>query len=224
MNEPVQAPPVVPPLLRRGMRLVELTIGYNVLEAVVALGAAWAAGSVALLGFGLDSVIETVCSVTVYHHLRAQARGLSEAEADAGERRALRVVGVTFQLLAAYVVYEAGSVLWRHEPPEESALGIALAAASMLAMPLLGLAKLRTGRALGSRALQADAKETLACAWLSVTLLAGLGLNAGLGWWWADPVAALAMLPWVVREGWEAMHASRCGLEEPCAEHPDGMA
>jgi cation diffusion facilitator family transporter len=191
--------------LQRGIRLEAFTISWNVLEAVIALGAGYLAGSVALVGFGLDSVIETIAAVALFRRLRAEATAGSEAEIERQERRALRVVGVTFFLLGAYILYEAGTTLWLAEPPEKTAVGIALAAVSLVVMPILGWAKLRTGRALGSRALVADAKETFVCSYLSLTLLLGLGLNAVWGWWWADPIAGLAMVPFVMREGWEAM-------------------
>jgi divalent metal cation (Fe/Co/Zn/Cd) transporter len=200
-------------LLGRAIRLEQATIGWNVVEGCVALGAGWMAGSIALVGFGLDSAIESVSAATVLHHLRAEAGGQGEREADAGERRSLRVVGVTFFLLSAYVLYQAVTTLWRRDRPEESALGIALACVSLTLMPILGWLKLRTGRTLACRALLADAKETFACAYLSFTLLAGLALNALFGWWWADPVAALAMLPFVLHEGWEALRESREGFD-----------
>ncbi len=132
-------------------------------------------------------------------------KGASEEEAEAHEVRALRIVGVTFFALALYILYEAGSTLWLQEAPEASPIGIGLAGLSLLVMPLLAWRKLRTGQALESRALIADAKETIACSYLSLTLLLGLGANALFGWWWADPVAALAMLPWVIREAREAL-------------------
>lgn len=192
-------------LLRRGLRLEALTIAWNVVEAVVAIGAGWLAGSVALVGFGFDSTIETIAAAALYVRLRAEMRGASEAEAEAHEARALRVVGVTFLVLTAYIVYEAGSTLWFREPPEVSQVGIGLAALSLVVMPFLALAKLRVGRKLESRALIADSKETFVCSYLSLALLLGLGANALLGAWWADPMAALAMLPWVVKEGFEAL-------------------
>lgn len=192
-------------LLKRGLRLEALTISWNVVEAVVAIGAGWLAGSVALVGFGLDSTIETIAASALYIRLRAEMKGASEEEAEAHEVRALRIVGITFFALALYILYEAGSTLWLQEAPEASPIGIGLATLSLLVMPFLAWAKLRTGQALESRALIADAKETIACSYLSLTLLVGLGTNALLGWWWADPVAALLMLPWVLREGWEAL-------------------
>ncbi len=201
-------------LLRRGLLLEALTIAWNVIEAIVAIGAGWLAGSVALVGFGLDSTIETVAAGALYHRLRAERRGATSEKTEALELRALRIVGVTFFALALYIVYEAGSTLWMREPPDPSRLGIALAVLSLVVMPFLAWAKLRTGQALQSRALIADAKETIACTYLSLMLLLGLGANALLGWWWADPVAALAMLPWVVKEGFEALEESKASCED----------
>lgn len=205
-------------LLRHALRLEVLTIGWNVLEAVVAIGAGVVAGSIALLGFGLDSTIETIAATALFFFLRAEMTGASEEQAEAYEARALRVVGVTFMVLAAYILYEAGSALWFRETPDASRLGIALAALSLAVMPFLASAKYRAGKALKRRALIADAKETIACSYLSLTL--GLGANAVLGWWWADPVAALAMLPWLVRDGLESLEGSKadCAGDESVRE------
>lgn len=191
-------------LLRRGLRLEGLTIGWNALEALIAIGAGYVAGSVALVGFGLDSVIESISGVALYHRLSAELRDAHAADSMRYERRALLFVGVSFFAIAAYVLFQAGVTLSQRREPDESAIGIVLAFVSLVIMPILGRLKLRTGRALASRALVADSKETFVCAYLSFALLLGLGLNAWLGWWWADPVAALAMLPLIVREGWEA--------------------
>ena len=192
-------------LLQSGLRLEAFTVTWNVVEAVVAIGAGIASGSVALVGFGLDSVIETIAATALYQRLRAELRGASDEEAETQERRALKIVGYTFFALAAYIVFEAGSALWSQERPSESTLGIGLAVLSLLVMPFLAFRKLSVGRALESRALIADAKETFACSYLSVALLFGLGLNALFGIWWADPVAALLMVPWVLNEGREAL-------------------
>ncbi len=196
-------------LLARALRLERLTIAWNVAEAVIAIGAGWLAGSVALVGFGLDSVIETIAAFALYRRLRAEQAGATKEEAEAHERRALWIVGVTFLLLSGYIAFEAASILWTAEPPEVSRVGIILAAVSLAVMPVLAIAKHRAGKALGSRALMADAKETFVCAYLSLALLAGLGLNALFGWWWADPIAALAMLPFVLHEGREAIEEAR---------------
>jgi divalent metal cation (Fe/Co/Zn/Cd) transporter len=196
-------------LLRRGLRLEAFTVGWNAFEAIVAIGAGYLAGSVALVGFGLDSVIESVSGVAVYHRLRGELRDKDTRSSERRERRALYFVGVSFYLIAAYVLYEAVSTLWQREAPQHTLVGILLAAISLVVMPLLGWSKVRTARALGSRALAADAKETFVCSYLSFALLLGLGFNAWLGWWWADPVAGLAMLPLILHEGLEAIQAAR---------------
>jgi divalent metal cation (Fe/Co/Zn/Cd) transporter len=192
-------------LLRHALRLEALTISWNVLEAAIAIIAGAIAGSIALVGFGLDSVIETIAAATLYWRLRSELTGSDGPSLEQRERRALQVVGVTFLALAAYILYEAGGTLWFRETPEPSRVGIALAGLSLVVMPMLAFAKLRTGRRLQSRALIADSKETFVCSYLSFALLLGLGANAMYGAWWADPVAALLMLPWVVKEGLEAL-------------------
>lgn len=203
MAEAVLAPRIG--LLRHALRLEALTIAWNVLEAAIAITAGILAGSIALVGFGLDSVIETVAAVALYWRLRAELTGTDGPELERVERRALQVVGFTFLVLAAYILYEAGSTLWFREAPEPSPVGLVLASLSLIIMPLLAFAKLRAGRRLESRALIADSKETFVCSYLSFALLLGLGANAAFGAWWADPVAALLMLPWVVKEGLEAI-------------------
>jgi divalent metal cation (Fe/Co/Zn/Cd) transporter len=185
--------------MRRALFLEYLTVGYNSLEAIVAIAAGLAAGSVALIGFGLDSIIETVSAGILIWRLKRPAE-----EAEAAERKAVRVVGVTLLALAAYILYEAVRKLYLREAPHESPVGIGLAVLSLATMLWLARAKRRAGARIGSRALVADSSETYVCALLSVALLLGLGLNALWGWWWADPVAALAMLPFVVKEGLEA--------------------
>lgn len=185
--------------------LVAGTMAYNALEGVIALAAGVAAASVVLVGFGLDSYIEMAAAAALLWRLRVEARGASRAQVMGTERRVHRFVGATFLLLALYVLAQAGWVLWRAAPPKESAVGIGLAVVSLLVMPLVAWGKLRAARELGSAALRAEAKETLACSYLSFTLLAGLMANAAAGWWWADPVAALAMVPWLIREGREGL-------------------
>lgn len=191
-----------PGLLRRGLRLEIFTIAWNVIEGLVALGAGIAARSIALVGFGLDSWIEVTAGLALYWRLRKEARG--EA-AEAAEGKAVRIVSLTFLLLAAYVCYEAVTTLAHAEQPDNSLIGIILSAVSLIAMPVLGFAKLRTGKLLGSKALVADSKETFACSYLSFTLLLGLGAHFIFGWWWADPVAALLMVPWLTKEGIEGL-------------------
>jgi divalent metal cation (Fe/Co/Zn/Cd) transporter len=188
---------------RWALRLVALTGAYNVIEAVVALWAGASARSIALVGFGLDSVIELAAAVMVFGRLRARLRG--SGSASAADRRARRFVGWTFGALAVYVATESAWTLWHQNAPGESVVGIVLAVASLGLMPALAWGKLRAAAALESRALAAEAKETLACAYLSGCLLLGLALRATLGWWWADPVAALLMVPWLGHEAREAL-------------------
>lgn len=197
-------------LIRKALRLEYFTILWNVIEAVVAVSAGILAGSIALIGFGLDSLIEVTSAVAVTWRLKLYGDPDREAEA---EGRALRVVGYTFFALAAYITFEAVSILARSEAPEESLVGIVLAAVSLAVMPWLGVAKKKVGRSIGSRALAADGTETLVCAYLSLTLLVGLGANLLWGWWWADPLAALAIVAFVVNEGREALEKS-AGDEE----------
>ncbi|MDO8735591.1 MAG: cation transporter [Thermoleophilia bacterium] len=199
-------------LLARGVALEYFTIGYNAFEGVVAILAGVLAGSVALVGFGLDSVIEIAAGMTLLWRLRRETQigaDISEAEHSSLERRALLIIGVTFFALSAYIAIEAGYMLVTGGGAEESTVGIILAVASLVIMPALAFLKQRTARGLNSHALAADAMETWVCSYLSLILLAGLGLNAAFGWGWADPLAALAMLPLVIKEGWEAFEEGR---------------
>lgn len=195
-----------PILLRRGLRLEYLTVGWNVVEGMVAVGAGTLAGSIALIGFGVDSFVETISGAVLMWRLSAEARGrLQEEEVERVEERAERLVGIAFLLLAAYVAFEAIRSLVNQEAPDASPVGIALTSLSILVMLWLAREKRRTGEALKSRALVADAQQTYACWYLSVVTLAGLGLNAVFGLWWADPVAALGIVVLLVREGVEAV-------------------
>jgi divalent metal cation (Fe/Co/Zn/Cd) transporter len=180
------------------------TVGWNVLEGIVAIAAGVTADSIALVGFGLDSTIEVASGLVLIWRLRKH--GLVHLdEEEAAEKRAVLFVGVTFFLLALYVVYESGKKLAFQERPEESLVGIGLAVVSLIVMPMLALYKRRIAAEIQSRALRADALETLACSCLSFTLLLGLGANALFGWWWADPLAAVAMVYFLVKEGTEAI-------------------
>ncbi len=195
-------------LVRRSKRLNVATLAYNSLEGVVAMAAGLVAGSVALVGFGLDSVIELAASVTALWRLSADDPGRRER----AEHMARRVIGGLFLAHAAYVAIDAGRALVRREAPSESVVGIILAALSVAVMPLLAKAKRRVALQLESGALAAEAKQTSLCAYLSVILLVGLALNAVAGWWWADPVAALAMAPIIAREGIEGVRLKpHCG-------------
>jgi divalent metal cation (Fe/Co/Zn/Cd) transporter len=180
-------------------------MGYNGLEAVVALWSGITARSIALVGFGLDSVIELAAAGALLWRLRVEERGASSEEVESTERRVLRFIGVTFLALAAYVAIQSLVTLGSGVAPDESVVGIALAIASTVVMPLVSFGKFRAAAALGSESLRAEAKETLACSYLSLTLLIGLLANAAAGWWWADPLAALMMVPWLVREGLESV-------------------
>jgi len=189
---------------RRGFRFVLGTMIYNIVEAVVALWTGHRADSIALVGFGLDSLIEIAAAAILLWRMTVQLRGADEERVERAERRVRRFVGLTFFALSAYVTLESLWTLWTGEGPAESLIGIALAIASLIVMPLIAFGKMRTADALGSKALRAEAKETLACSYLSFTLLLGLVLNAVAGWWWADPAAALLMVPGLVHEGKEA--------------------
>ena len=203
---------------RIGFRLVAITLAYNVIEAGVALWFGTRAESIALLGFGLDSAIECAAAGVLLWRLALEARGAEPERLERAERRVHRFVGVTFLALAVYVVAQASSSLWEARAPEESIPGIILAVASLVIMPLVSWAKLRVAREIPSAALRAEAKETLACSYLSFALLLGLVANAAAGWWWADPVAALLMVPWLLKEGVEGIRG------ESCEEHDDGCA
>jgi len=190
--------------VRLGRGLEYLTIGWNVLEAVVSIGAGLLTGSIALVGFGVDSVIESTSGAVLLWRLRDDERG------EQRERLALRLVGVSFLLLAAYIAFDAAKSLIRREQPEASYIGIGIAALSLVVMPLLARAKRRVAAQLNSRAMKADSRQTDLCAYLSAILLGGLLLNALFGWWWADPVAALIMLPIIAKEGIDALRGETC--------------
>ena len=199
-------------LVRRGLLLNYLTIGYNTLEAVVALIAGALAGSVALVGFGIDSVIEVSASAAAQWRLRAD---VNKEHRERIERITLKIIGWSFLALAAYVLVDSGKTLWRREHPERSTVGMVILTLSVIIMPVLARAKRRVARALDSRTLEADAVQTSLCAYLSGIALVGVALNALLGWWWADPVAALAMVPIIAREGMEGLRGQdRC--EDGC--------
>jgi len=196
-------------LHRRGLRLEWFTVAWNVIEAVVAIGAGIIVGSVALVGFGVDSGIEVISAVALLWRLYRAGPNASADEHGAAEKRALYLVAATFFLLAAYVTYEAVGALVSRESPDSSTVGLVLSVLSLLIMPVLAYGKQRTGREMGSNALQADAVETWVCSYLSLALLAAVGLNAAFGWWWADSVGALAMLPVILWQGWETLGEAR---------------
>ncbi|HKI98218.1 MAG TPA: cation transporter [bacterium] len=203
-------PPDAARWMRIALWLVGATMAYNAVEAGVALWAGERAESISLLGFGLDSLIELAAALALFWRLSREWAGADHEAVERSERFVLRLVGATFIGLALYVTADAGWTLWAGEAPARSLPGIALAAASLVIMPLVAWAKLRAAARLDSSALRAEAKETLACSYLSAVLLLGLGANALLGWWWMDPAAALAMVPWLLKEGREGLAGEHC--------------
>ena len=199
--------------VRVGLWLVAGTMAYNAVEAVVALWAGIRADSVALVGFGFDSVIELAAASMLLWRLSLEARGSGATLVERAEHKVHRFVGVTFFLLAAYVLVQSVLVLWKQDAPSESLVGLVLALVSLSLMPIVALWKLRVAAVINSAALRAEAKETIACSYLSFCLLLGLLANAFAGWWWADPVAALLMVPWLIHEGIEGFE------EEGCCRH-----
>lgn len=198
-----------PALVRRGLLLNYATLAYNCLEGLIAIGAGVVAGSIALVGFGLDSLIEVSASGAAIWRLHSDHDAERRARA---EHVALRVIGALFLALAAYVAADAAHALAAREAPDESVVGIVLAAASLAVMPLLARAKRRVAFAMGSGALAAEARQTVFCTYLSGILLAGLICNATVGWWWADPLAALLMAPPIAKEGLDGLRGrSACG-------------
>lgn len=198
--------------------LTGATVAWNLAEGAVAVSAGMLSSSVALIGFGVDSFIETASAAVVCWRLVLELRGQAPERVAQVERATARIAGALLLALAAYLTVDAARrLLGFGAEAEKSGVGLALTAVSLLLMPWLGKAKLRVSRALGSAALRADAQETLFCAWLSLTTLAGLALNALFGWAWADPLAALVLVPFVAREGLEGWRGGCCA----CG-HDDG--
>ncbi len=195
-----------PKLIRRGRKLEYFTILWNSLEALIALVSGFIAGSVALVGFGLDSLIEVTSGGALLWRLHQD----DESRREPVERAALRIVGVCFVLLAVYVTYDSVSTLFTRQAPERSVPGILLAAVSLIVMPILSRAKRHVAASIGSAAMSADAKQTEFCAYLSAILLGGLLSNALFGLWWADPIAGLIMVPFIGKEGAEALQGKTC--------------
>jgi divalent metal cation (Fe/Co/Zn/Cd) transporter len=199
--------------VQRGQELEYFTIAYNSLEGLIAILFGALAGSIALIGFGFDSVIEVTSGAVLLWRLRAE---MDEERRERVEARSLRLVGICFLALAAYVCYDAAGSLMRRELPERSVPGIVLAVASLVIMPLLARAKRKVAHSIKSAAMTADAKQTELCTYLSAILLGGLALNALLGWWWADPVAALLMVPIIAVEGYKALRGESCCEQGTC--------
>ena len=195
-----------PGLLRRGLRLEYLTVGWNIVEGLIAITAGLASGSVALLGFGIDSFVESASGSVMIWRLLAERNADEDDEEriEHVERRAQKLVAGSLVLLAVYIAWDSITSLLAGERPEPSLVGIVLAIASLSVMWWLAREKRRVGMALGSKAMTADAFQTDACFWLSLFLLVGIGANALFGWWWADPLAALAMSFFIGKEALEA--------------------
>ncbi len=188
-------------LYRKGLRLEYFTVGYNVVEAVVSIIFGILAGSIALVAFGLDSVVESMSGLVLIWRLRQHGK-ISEEDEERIEKKAMRFVAVTFLALGLYVLFESVKKLVLVEAPEPSLPGIIIALVSVVVMPFLTWQKYKTGQQINSKALVADAKETLACAFLSVALLLGLGANYLFGFWAADPIVGLVIVVFLLREGW----------------------
>jgi divalent metal cation (Fe/Co/Zn/Cd) transporter len=197
-------------LVRRAKLLAWLGIGWHGVEAAVAVGAGLVAGSIALIGFGADSLIESVAGIILLWRFAA-----SRAASESAERRAQKLIGASFYLLAAYVAFEAFRTLLVAEPPEARWVGIGLALVTLLTMPPLAIAKARIGERLGSSATRSEGRQNMLCAYLSAALLAGLGANALFGLWWADPLTALLIAGVAVKEGREAWQGETCGCCAP---------
>ena len=194
-------------LYKRGLRLEYFTVGYNTLEAIVSIAFGSIANSIALIGFGLDSIIESLSGLVLIWRLRQHGE-ISQAAEERIEKRATKFVAVTFFVLGLYVLFESIKKLVFAEIPEPSLPGIIIAMASIIVMPLLTWQKYKTGKQINSRALVADSKETLACVFLSVALLLGLGANYLFGFWQADPIVGLIIVAFLFREGWEGWKES----------------
>ena len=194
-------------LVQRGRKLEYFTVAYNFAEGLISIIAGLVAGSVSLVGFGLDSLIEVTSGSALLWRLH---HDWNESRREAVERMTLRIVGWCFLALAVYVAVDSGWTLVQHEKPEQSITGIFVATVSMVVMPLLARAKRRVAKGIGSAAMKADSRQADFCTYLSAILLSGLLVNAALGWWWADPVAGLAMVPIIAKEGVDSIRGKGC--------------
>lgn len=194
-------------LYKKGLRLEYFTVGYNILEAIASIVFGSIAGSIALIGFGLDSIVESLSGLVLIWRLRQHGE-ISEAAEERIEKRAIKFVAITFFILGSYVLFESVMKLVIAEIPEPSLPGIIIATLSIIIMPILTWQKYKTGKQINSQALVADSKETLACFFLSVALLLGLGANYLFGFWQADPIVGLIIVAFLFREGWESWKKS----------------
>lgn len=201
--------PATTSLHKKALLLEWFTVGYNVLEGVFSIVAGYLSGSIALIGFGLDSAIESASGIILIWRLSVTGKVSPEQE-EKIEKRAVFLVGISFFILGAYVFFEAARKLYLHEHPDPSLFGIVIAALSAVIMPLLSYSKLSIARKMKSKSLEADSRQTFICSLLSIALLIGLGLNFLWGIWWADPLSALVIVVFIVREGFEALREERC--------------
>lgn len=195
-------------LHKKALSLSYFTVGYNVLEGIISIFAGLLAGSIALVGFGLDSFVESLSGSVMIWRFRQHGK-ISEEEEEKVEKKAVRLVARTFFVLSVYVLYESGKKLYFHEAPDPSLLGIIIAAVSIIVMPVLFYMKYRTGKLINSKSLVADSKQTLACIFLSVALLFGLGLNYLYGFWQADPIVGLVVVVFLMKEGYATFKEGR---------------
>ena len=191
-------------LHKKALSLSYFTVGYNVLEGIVSIIAGSLAGSIALVGFGLDSFVESLSGSVMIWRFRKHGK-MTEEEEERVEAKAIRLIAYTFFILETYILYESVKKLCLHEIPHPSLLGIIIAIVSMIVMPVLFYTKYRTGKSIGSKSLMVDSKQTLACAFLSVALLIGLGTNYLYGLWWADPVVGVIIVIFLIKEGYTAL-------------------
>ena len=194
-------------LVRQGQRLEYFAVIWNAVEGLVAVVAGLIAGSISLVGFGIDSFIEVTSGSVLLWRMSVDA---NVGDRERNEKRALRIVGLCFLVLAVYIAFESGNDLWFKRAPEQSIPGIVLACVSLVVMPLLSRSKRKVGHALNSAAMHADAKQAQFCTYLSAILLVGLILNAVFGLWWADPIAALIMVPIIAKEGFGGVQGKTC--------------
>jgi divalent metal cation (Fe/Co/Zn/Cd) transporter len=206
-----------PAAVQRGRRLEYFTVVWNTVEGLVAFVAGMIAGSISLVGFGIDSFIEVTSGSVLLWRMSVDSDVHRRKQ---NEKRALRIVGVCFLLLAAYIAYDSIVDLWSKRAPEHSIAGIILACVSLVVMPILSRAKRKVGGTLGSAAMHADAKQTEFCTYLSAILLGGLLLNAVFGLWWADSVAGLIMVPIIAKEGIEGVQGKAC--DDCCGRFAEG--
>ncbi len=199
---------------RRALWLVELTITYNIAEACFSLWIGAKASSIALTGFGVDSLIEISAAVLLLWRLIHEVTAIDERKLEERENLVRKLVGYTFIALSAYIIVESCFDLLYHNPPQTTLPGIVITLLSAIIMPALALGKIRAAKEIQSESLRLEAKESIACSVLSVIVLLGLSANAAFGWWWADPVGALLMLPWLLREGFEGIRGESCCCHE----------